>query len=124
MLPGCGSVRLIASRTKSNGTMRFLVGSNPNWGKSCIDSLYGHRWGIEHATYRDGKQLVGPGNCQCRSFRAQENHFALFLLAIVFLAYQAKRDESAGEAMQCIGNRPIALAAAPVLTKVRHKKPK
>lgn len=122
-LPGWGGVRLIASRAKSDGTMRFLVGSNPNWGKGRIDSLYGHRWGIEHAIFRDGKQLVGLGDCQCRSFRAQENHFALSLLAIVFLAYQAKRDESAGAAIQRIGNRPIALAAAPVPAKVRPVKP-
>lgn len=122
LLPGWGSVRLIASRTKSDGTMRFLVGSNPNWGKGRIDGLYGHRWGIEHAIFRDGKQLVGLGDCQCRSFRAQEKHFALSLLGLVFLAYQANRNESAGDAIQRIGNRPIALAAAPVPAKVRPVK--
>jgi hypothetical protein len=122
MLPGWGTVRLIASKAKSDGTMRFLVGSNPNWGKGRIDGLYGHRWGIEHAVFRDGKQLVGLGDCQCRAFRAQENHFALVLLAIVFLAYQAQRDESAGQALQRIGNRPIALAAVPVPAKVRPVK--
>lgn len=121
-LPGWGSVRVIASRTRSDGTLRFLVGSNPNWGRGRIESLYGHRWGIEHAVFRDGKQLVGLGDCQCRSFRAQENHVALALLSLVFLAYQTQPAESAGQALKRMGDRPIALAAAPVPAKVRHIK--
>lgn len=118
-LRGWGNVRVIASRLKADGSLRFLVGSNPNWGRGRIERLYGHRWGIEHALFRDGKQLGGLGDCQCRKFRAQENHFALAMLGIVFLAYQARRSESAGDALKRISNRPIALATAPVPAKVR-----
>lgn len=118
-LRGWGQARLIASRLKEDGTLRFLVGSNPHWGRGRIDGLYGHRWAIEHAIFRDGKQLAGLGDCQCRSFGAQENHFALAMLAIVFLAYQTKRTESAGGALKRLCDRPILLAAAPVPAKVR-----
>lgn len=118
-LPVWGHVRVISSRVKSDGTLRFLAASNPNWGRERIERLYGHRWGIEHALFRDGKQLVGLGDCQCRSWRAQQNHFALALLGVVFLAYQKGREETAGGALERIGNRPIALATAPVPAKVR-----
>lgn len=119
-LPGWGAVRVIASRVKSDGTLRFLAASNPNWGRGRIERLYGHRWGIEHALFRDGKQLIGLGDCQCRAWRAQENHFALSLLGIVFLAYQKGREETTAGALDRIGNRPIALATVPVPAKVRH----
>jgi hypothetical protein len=76
----------------------------------------------QHAVFRDGKQLVGLGDCQCRSFRAQENHLALSLLALVFLAYQAQPAESTGQTLKRLGDRPIALAAAPVPANVRHIK--
>lgn len=118
-LPGWGTVRVIASRLEEDGKLRFLVGSNPNWGRGRIDRLYGHRWGIEHAVFKDGKQLAGLGDCQCRTFRAQENHFALSLLAIVFLASQKAPSETPGEAARRISDRPIALAAAPVPARVR-----
>lgn len=118
-LPGWGQVRIITTRLKEDGSLRFLVGSNTAWGRGRIEALYGHRWGIEHAVFRDGKQLAGLGDCHCRSFRAQENHFALALLALVFLAYQARRAESTAQALTRIVNRPVALAAPIVASKVR-----
>lgn len=121
-LPGWGQVRVIATRLEEDGSLRYLVGSNPNWGRDKIVRLYGHRWGIEHAVFRDGKQLAGLDDCHCRNFRAQENHFALSLLALVFLAYQARRHESTAGALRRLGDRPIAMAAAPVPAKVRHIK--
>lgn len=45
-LPGWGSVRVIATRVKEDGTLRYLVGSNPNWGRDKIVRLYEHRWAI------------------------------------------------------------------------------
>jgi hypothetical protein len=62
---------------------------------------------------------VGLSDCHCRAWRAQENHFALALLGIVFLAYQKGRSETTAGALLRIGDRPIALAAAPVPAKVR-----
>ena len=120
MLPGWGEVALIATRLESeDGKLRFLVGSNPNWGRGRIAAMYGHRWGIENAIFRDGKQLAGLGDCHCRTWQAQENHFALAMLALVFVADQSYRRESAGDALRRIGDRPIALATAPVPAKVR-----
>lgn len=118
-LPGWGQVRLMATWVKEDGSLRYLVGSNPNWGRGRVEKLYGHRWGIEPGVFRDGKQLAGLGDCHCRSFRAQENHFALALLALVFLAYQTRRAESTEQALRRLGDRPIALATAPVPAKVR-----
>lgn len=118
-LPGWGPVRVIASRLKEDGSLRFLVGSNVNWGRGCIERLYGHRWTIEPGAFRDGKQLAGLGDCQARSFRAQENHFALALLALVFVAYQARRSESTAQAIHRISDRPIDLVAPPPPAKVR-----
>lgn len=118
-LPGWGQVRIIATRVKEDGSLRFLVGSNPEWGRGRIDALYGHRWGIEHAAFRDGKQLAGLGDCQCRSFRAQENHFALSMLALVFVAYQARRSESTAQAIRRLSECPIPLAEPIAPAKVR-----
>ena len=121
-LPGWGPVRVIATRLASEGgKLRFLVGSNPNWGRGRIAALYGHRWQIE-CLFRDGKQLAGLEDCHCRKWRAQENHFALAMLALVFIADQSRRLESSADALDRLGNRPIALAAAPVPAKVRSIK--
>ncbi len=119
VLPGWGEVRMIASRIKADGTIRYLAASNPNWGKGRIDALYAHRWCIEHAVFRDGKQLAGLEDCQCRSWRAQENHFALVLLAEVFLGDQARPADSTADVIRRIGDRPVALLKAPVPVKVR-----
>lgn len=117
-LPGWGQVRVIATRVKEDGTLRYLVGSNSNWGRGRIDALYGYRWSIENI-FRDGKQLAGLGDCHCRSWQAQENHFALALLALVFLAYQTRRAESTATTLKRLANRPIALVTTPAPGKVR-----
>lgn len=119
-LAGWGEVRVTASRLKADGTVRFLAASNTNWGRGRIEAIYGHRWAIEYAVFRDGKQLTGLEDCQARSWQAQENHFALVLLAKVFVAHQARRSDSAGDVIHRISDRPVALAAAPVAAKVRH----
>jgi SRSO17 transposase len=118
MLTDWGQVRVIATRVKEDGSLRFLVGSNPNWGRGRIEAMYGHRWCIE-TLFRDGKQLAGLGDCQCRGWQAQQNHFALALLALAFIAHQAGRSESSGSALGRIVNRAITLVAAPVPAKVR-----
>lgn len=120
-LPGWGRVRVIATRVKEDGTLRYLVGSNPDWGRGTIDRLYGYRWTIE-TIFRDGKQLAGLGDCHCRAWQAQENHFALAMLALVFLAYQARREETTAATLRRLSDRPIALVTPPAPSKVRSIK--
>ncbi|MNL06263.1 Transposase DDE domain protein [compost metagenome] len=96
VLPGWGEARVIALVGKHDKEPRYLIGSNPEWGRGRIISLYGHRWDIE-VSFRNTKQLVGLGDCQCRSFRAQENHVALVMLGYLFVLAQARPKETAGD---------------------------
>src|SRR5690606_19735496 len=91
-LPDWGEVRLIKANDWPGAKPRFLVGSNPNWGRGIIERLYRHRWQIE-TTFRNGTQLLGLKDCQCRNFQAQQNHFALVLMAYAFLQSQKLRKE-------------------------------
>ena len=95
-MPGWGPVRIIRANDVPGAARRFLVGSNPNWHRGTIERLYGHRWAIETA-FRDGSQLLGLKDCQCRGFQAQENHFALVLMAYAFLQSQKVRKETTGD---------------------------
>lgn len=96
VLPGWGEVRVIAVQGKHDKEPRYLIGSNPEWGRGRIIGLYGHRWDIE-VSFRNTKQLAGLGDCQCRDFRAQENHVALVLLGYLFVLSQARPRETAGD---------------------------
>lgn len=96
VLPGWGEVRVIVVQGKHDQEPRYLIGSNPEWGRGRIIGLYGHRWDIE-VSFRNTKQLAGLGDCQCRDFRAQENHVALVLLGYLFVLSQARPRETAGE---------------------------
>jgi len=117
-LPGWGLVRIIAVRHKHDKEPRYLVGSNPAWGRGRIETLYGYRWAIE-VMFRDTSQLLGLHDCQSRNFRAQENHVALVFVAYLFLNRQAQRGETAGEAMTRLKAHAVILAALPGTPKVR-----
>lgn len=115
-LPGWGAVRVIRANDIPGAKRRFLVGSNPNWGRNTIERLYGHRWKIE-TIFRDSTQLLGLKDCQCRSFRAQQNHFALVLMAYTFLQSQKVRKETTGQVIQ----RLTALSGPAALATPRAK---
>lgn len=121
-LPGWGSVRVIRANSIPGAKRRFLVGSNPNWGRGTIERLYGYRWKIEVA-FRDASQMLGLRDCQCRSFQAQENHFALAMMAYLFLQSQKMRSESAGETMRRLTVLTISHAGVGRRPKVRPIKP-
>jgi hypothetical protein len=118
-LPGWGMVRIIRANDVPGAKRRFLVGSNPNWHRGTIERLYGRRWAIETA-FRDGSQLLGLKDCQCRSFRAQENHFALVLMAYAFLQSQRVRKETTGDVMARFHLVTIAHTVVTKQPKVRH----
>lgn len=120
-LAGWGPVRVIAVRHKSDKEPRYLVGSNPAWGRGRIEALYGHRWAIE-VMFRDTSQLLGLHDCQFRSFRAQENHVALAFVAYLFLNRQARCGETAGETKNRLKAHAVVLAAVPGTPKVRRVK--
>ena len=120
-LPGWGEVRVMAVKHKADKEARFLVGSNPEWGRDKIDRLYGLRWSIE-VCFRDTNQALGLKGCQCRRFQAQENHFALIMLAYVFLESQKVRGESAGETLRRLVDRPVMVYGRVPGPKVRQIK--
>lgn len=121
-LPDWGEVRIVAVKRKTDAEARFLVGSNPNWGKDKVERLYGLRWAIE-TCFRDTNQALGLKGCQSRKFLAQENHFALIMLAYVFLESQKVGDESAGSTLRRLIDRPIAIYDDPLPPKIRQIKP-
>lgn len=102
-----GTVRLVGfTPTRRSKEFRYLVGSNPNWSRSTIERLYTHRWGIETG-FRTENQLAGLKDCQSRRQDAQQNHFALVLLAHCFLLGQQGRKETSSEALDRLIHRPI-----------------
>jgi hypothetical protein len=118
-LPGWGNVRIIRANDVPGASKRFLVGSNPNWHRGTIERLYGHRWAIETA-FRDGSQLLGLKDCQCRSFQAQENHFALVLMAYAFLQSQKVRRETSGDVIARFSHVTITHTTSLSQSKVRQ----
>ena len=120
-LSGWGEVRIIGVRHRGDKDFRFLVGSNPQWGRGVIENLYGHRWPIE-SLFRDAKQLEGLNDCQCRSADAQENHVALVFVAHLFLVRQSRRRDSAGATLNRLTGLPVILEVTPTVQKVRPVK--
>ena len=120
-LSGWGEVRIIAVRHKADKDFRYLVGSNPQWGRGVIEKLYGHRWSIE-CLFRSTKQLAGLNDCQCRSAMAQENHVALVFLAHLFLVRQSRRGDSAGATLNRLNQQPIRVEEHHAPAKVRRVK--
>jgi putative transposase len=118
-LTGWGTVRVIRANDVPGAKRRFLVGSNPNWHRGTIERLYGRRWAIETA-FRDGSQLLGLKDCQCRGFGAQENHFALVLMAYAFLQSQKIRRETAGDVITRFSHVTIPHAVTTHQPKVRQ----
>lgn len=94
-LKAWGAVRIIAVRHKADKEHRYLVGSNPTWGRDTIERWYGHRWQIE-CLFRASSQVLGLHDCQFRSFRAHENHTALVFMAYMFLVRQGRQNETIG----------------------------
>jgi hypothetical protein len=121
-LPDWGEVRLIKANDWPDAKPRFLVGSNPNWGRGTIERLYRHRWQIE-TTFRDGSQLLGLKDCQCRNFQAQQNHFALVLMAYAFLQSQKLRKETPGGVINRLVSVAVAIPDLIPTAKVRPIKP-
>lgn len=117
-LPEWGSVRVIAVQSPPQKEPRYLIGSNPEWGRGRIIQLYGYRWDIEVA-FRNTKQLAGLNDCQCRSFRAQENHVALVFLSYLFVLDQSKPAETAGTTLNRMAERQVQVAALGPSPKVR-----
>ncbi len=117
-LNGWGGVRIIAVRRRSEQEPRFLVGSNPEWGRGTIERLYGYRWDIEVA-FRNSRQLVGLNDCQCRIFGAQQNHVALVFLSYLFVLAQSKADDTAGNTLNRLAHQPIVIQAVPSIHTVR-----
>lgn len=91
--------------------------------RSTIAWLYRYRWGIETG-FRSANQLAGLKDCQSRKARAQENHFALILLAHCFLVRMGQADESCGETLDRMMHRPLASDGTVAPAKARRFKPR
>lgn len=117
---------MIAVKPRDEAEPRYLVGSNPEWGKGTIERLYDYRWDIEVA-FRNTRQLAGLNDCQCRIFRAQENHVALVFLSYLFLLAQSKPTDSAGETLARMSAQPVAIAGeigVPCVRMIKQKRRK
>lgn len=121
-LGGWGSVRIIAVKRRSEQEPRFLIGSNPEWGRGTIERLYSYRWDIEVA-FRNSRQLVGLNDCQCRIFGAQENHVALVLLSYLFVLDQGKPSDTVGGTLNRLMHQSIVVREVPDIHTVRPIKP-
>lgn len=117
-LSGWGEVRVIALKAAHQAGPRYLIGSNPEWGKGTIERLYSYRWDIE-VSFRDTRQLAGLNDCQCRSFRAQENHVALVFLSYLFVVAQSKPADSAGKTLTRLNAQSVAIAGDVTVPGVR-----
>ena len=118
-LSSWGEVRIIAVRHKADKDFRYLVGSNPQWGRGVIENLYGRRWAIE-CLFRSAKQLAGLNDCQCRSALGQENHVVLVFIAHLFLVRQSRRGASAGATLAQLNQQPIRVENHQTPAKVRR----
>lgn len=121
-LPGWGPVWVIRANDIPGAKRRFLVGSNPNWGRNTIERLYGHRWKLE-TTFRDGTQLLSLKDCQCHNFQAQQNHFALVLMAYAFLQSQKVRQETSCAVIKRLVSVAVEIPELIPTAKVRPIKP-
>lgn len=117
-LPGWGTVRLLLSPPRRGETTRYLVGSNPHWGRGTIERLYSYRWGIE-CLFRAGKQLTSLNDCQCRIWQAQHNHIALAFVAFCFLQSQCRCRETPGQALARLQRGQAVPLAVPQVSKLR-----
>ena len=116
-LHGWGPIRIIAVRHRHDAEVRYLAGSNTAWGRGRIEALYGHRWAIE-TSFRDTSQLLGLHDCQCRSFRAQENHVALVFVAYQFLVRQGHRDETIGDVLKRLKAHAVVITHLPSIPRI------
>ena len=121
-LKGWGPVRIIAVRHKADKDHRYLVGSNPEWGRDLIERWYGHRWQIE-CLFRAGSQVLGLHDCQCRIFQAHENHTALVFMAYMFLVRQGRLTETVGGTLNRLQARHAAIPDTWWPSDVRPVKP-
>jgi hypothetical protein len=95
-LPQYGSVRLVVA-TNGMGDLDYIVSNDLHRRGKVLVYRKRSRWDIE-TCFRDTKQLVGLGACQCRVAQAMERHVALTLLT--FMVLQLARldpSETAGE---------------------------
>ncbi len=95
-LPQYGSVRLVVA-TNGMGDLDYIVSNDLHRRGKGLVHRKRRRWDIE-TCFRDTKQLVGLGACQCRVAQAMERHVALTLLT--FMVLQLARldpSETAGE---------------------------
>lgn len=120
-LSGWGDVRIIGVRHRGDKDFRFLVGSNPQWGRGVIERQYGYRWSIE-CLFRSAKQLAGLNDCQCRTAEAQENHVALVFVAHLFLVRQGRRKATVGATLNRLTGLPITVEVVPAFQQVRTVK--
>ena len=82
-LPRYGTVRLVVA-TNGQGGLDYIVSNDQHRRGKVLLHRKRSRWDIE-TSFRDTKQLVGLGACQCRVSQAMERHVALVLLAFVVL---------------------------------------
>ncbi len=75
--------------------------------------------GVVETSFRDASQLLGLHDCQCRSFRAQENHVALVFVAFQFLARQAHQGETIGEVLRRLKAHAVVITHVPLVPNIR-----
>jgi hypothetical protein len=95
----------------------ILVTNRVCWEVTRVVRVYRHRWTGTETFHRDGKQLLGMGDCQLRSREGQSRHLYLVMLADSRLMSQLRQGHAyewayrqlttIGEACRAIGQETL-----------------
>jgi hypothetical protein len=71
---------------------KILISNRTTWDVCRIVGVYRKRWTGTETFHRDGKQLLGMGDCQLRNGLGQTRHMYLVFAAYSFLMVQINKD--------------------------------
>jgi len=69
---------------------KILISNRTTWDVRRIVGVYRYRWTGTETFHRDGKQLLGMGDCQLRDGQGQTRHMYLVFVAYSYLMSKAK----------------------------------
>ncbi|HLB74402.1 MAG TPA: IS701 family transposase [Sedimentisphaerales bacterium] len=114
-IPGVDhKVRLVIlwDKRKDQHARKILVTNRTTWEVTRILRGYRYRWTGTECFHRDGKQMLGMGDCQLRSGQGQTRHLYMVFLAYSVLMRQLRHGRSrewALERLTTIGEACIAV---------------
>lgn len=112
-LPG-PEVWLVLRRHPTTGELKAYLSNAPaDTPLSTLVRLSGLRWPIERC-FEEGKQLLGMGDYEVRTWRGWHHHMTLCILAHHFLVRMQQRFEKSGRTDYAIG--PTAVDRRPAVS--------